>query len=271
MNRLSQRPHHSGVCAIGNAIGCANVIGDAVSTREAYDSRGFLAGNGPIDRTGTPLAHVIHKRVRGTVFGTATGSGSLKQLHKLHAIFSEKSKAQAAMDLMISTGSFRRNQLILVEVPRLVDTEQAHARIHRQPLVEMLQPFRIAGLAGGMLLVGAISYSILHGVGLEGASYPLIFASAIVGAYAGLLGGWTGYWRKSSAVSGFGRSGPGNWVLIVIAHDAQGANLAEELLASTRLPSKLRIPRKGIVARATAIPWPQTVPVNASRRRAGMT
>ena len=192
----------------------------------------------------------------------------MNRTHKLHAIFSEKSKAQAAMELMMKSGVFRRDQLFLVEVPGLVDTENARVRTRGRSLVEFLRPLRLAAFAGGILLVGAVSHSTLHGVGLQGAAVPLIVASAIIGAYAGLLGGWMAFPHKCNAASGLGRSGGANWVLIVHAHGERDTTLAEELLSSARLPSKLRIPRKGMVGRPTEPALSEPVPVSCPNRRA---
>ena len=174
--------------------------------------------------------------------------------HKLHAIFTQKTDAEAAMDLMMQTGVFERNQIFLIEVPSLVETDEASAHNRPRRLPEFLEPPRVVALTGGAVLAVAASYSLLDFVILDGKTLSTMIIGATLGAFVGLATGWLAHTRRR-AVGDAPESSGKNWVLVAHANTESEVELAEELLASARLSSKLRLLRRGGVYRPKIRSW----------------
>lgn len=174
--------------------------------------------------------------------------------HKLHAIFTQKTNAEAAMDLMMQSGVFDRSQIFLIQVPMLVETDEASAHNRPRRLPEFLEPPRVVALTGGAVLAVAASYSLLDFMTLDGQTLSTMIVGATLGAFVGLSAGWIAHTRRS-AVGDAPESSGKNWVLVVHANSEHEAALAEELLASARLSSKLRVHRRGGVTRPRIRSW----------------
>lgn len=164
--------------------------------------------------------------------------------YKLHAIFRDKAKAQGACDLMIKSGAFDRDQLVLVEVPNLVDTESDDARS------------RVARIARRVLVVCALGAA----VALVGAGTGFIVRDFWPGAgamLAGLLAGAIGASLGLCGIHLLAQDAPrGNWVLIAHTYSEREASLAEDMLESSRWSHRLRVRPNGIHAAMPRGGWP---------------
>lgn len=164
--------------------------------------------------------------------------------YKLHAIFSDKAKAQSARDLMIKSGAFDRDQLVIVEVPTLVDTESEGVRARSPVARGARRAIVVCALGTAVALAGA-------GTGFMVRDF-LPGASAVI---AGVLAGGMGALLGMCGIPLLARDAPrearvprGNWVLIAHAYSEREASLAEDMLASSRLSHRLRVRPNGVRA-----------------------
>lgn len=182
--------------------------------------------------------------------------------HKLHAIFHDKARAQSAREIMIKSGAFSRSQLFLVEVPTLIDAEKMDKRSRSLLSRIGARLFTGAMVGAAVALAGVVSFLLVQSDSPISSPYRALSVSAAVGALGGVLIAWTlslrGALLPRAASANDRRS---NWVLVAHAHSEREASLGEELLASSRLPRKLRVRPNG----SPMTPMRRPTPTNDER------